>query len=831
MNSLLPDYPITHGGIRRFLHPDLGVEVNAQTTVRYLRFMRRVRLDHLELPRSVYGRWVPNVPTHPAHLILSVLDHTNHSWVNIKEIDLPFDPRTGGEGLSQSMTMPEMEAHFAKILQDPPYLINLDGLETDHLRVECDREHPTWPCHGECNGGPYNVPFGILDPLKAIGSPINTNERGVPVRPYLPGLTIGRLRPSAPRGMKLHKTPMGLHFESPQLSICFSLHRPMLMHLGWDVLGQGQARNNRLLTRTGFGIPRNIGGLSGPLLRTIDLDYGSQQWTGMVSARGNRIEYLDLHCIEGLTIDAIFTVDSDRILMEITQKADADLPVLESEAWRLAWDATVGSTGAAVVPTSQPGRNGRAHFPVVWASDGVGCLAFRMIEGDPNLVGLQVESYRNVNTNTGGVVIAPQTDLSHSLTVPKGEHLAAFELAVSNFEPEYSIDAPAPGDGIQRHWATIFSCFRPEFRGFGNNSVSTNAHVSQAAPLELVTVTHAPADGPRPVDLGRYTIETALLDGGGYGYHRNLYLDSDPILLCAAGRLHQAEPDLPWLSRITPGLHKAIGRMLGNLSEKGLVISKDLSGNSGSFRWSTNIMDVIGFGHLDAYVNAISYRAFRNAVALFAYLGETGLSQQCAQVALGIKAAYAAEFLNPETGWLAGWRSQDGQLHDYGFTYINGAAIAFGLLEADTAHQALINLEKHRHKIGAGSSVWGIPCNLIPFDPADHILPQIMYSTQPTFETYSDGSFCAWPATYYIRALSLYGLKENSLKIADEMEKGYAAGYFNGGVGTGREFRSWEGLANGYEGTLIVCFSPLYSIAIEKGLVKPPHPEWWPAQG
>ena len=63
------------------------------------------------------------------------------------------------------------------------------------------------------------------------------------------------------------------------------------------------------------------------------------------------------------------------------------------------------------------------------------------------------------------------------------------------------------------------------------------------------------------------------------------------------------------------------------------------------------------------------------------------------------------------------------------------------------------------------------------------------------------------------------------------MEEGYAAGYFNGGVGTGREFHSWEGLANGYEGTLIGCFSPLYSIAIENGIITPPDPEWWPAGG
>jgi len=340
MDILLNDYPITHGGIRRMRHPRLGIDFNAQSAVRYLRFMRPVRIQRLELPRSTYGRWVPAVPTHPAHLVFSLLDRATHRWQTMREVDLPYDPRTAGEGLSQAMSMPEMEAHFAAILQDAPYVIELDGLETDHLRVECDREHPTWPNHGECNGGPYNVPFGILDPLRVYGEPLDPAAVGVPQFPYLPGLAVGELRPTAPAGMQVRQTPFGLHFDGPQFSVCFSLHRPLLMHLGWDVLGQGQAATNRLLTRTTFGIPRTIGGLSSPLLRTIDLEYGSQQWTGEVSARGNQIAYRNLHCSAGFDIDAVFTVEPQRLLLELTQTAGHDLAAIEAEAWRLAWDAT-----------------------------------------------------------------------------------------------------------------------------------------------------------------------------------------------------------------------------------------------------------------------------------------------------------------------------------------------------------------------------------------------------------------------------------------------------------------------------------------------------------
>ena len=65
-------------------------------------------------------------------------------------------------------------------------------------------------------------------------------------------------------------------------------------------------------------------------------------------------------------------------------------------------------------------------------------------------------------------------------------------------------------------------------------------------------------------------------------------------------------------------------------------------------------------------------------------------------------------------------------------------------------------------------------------------------------------------------------------ELAEELAAGYAAGIFNGGNGSGHEFRSWEGLPTGYEGTLIGCFGPLYAIAIERGVLKPSDPEWWP---
>ena len=823
----LADHAVTHGGIQQVHHPRLDARTYGQTCIRYLRFARPVRLERLEVGRLVYGRATPHVPTHPAHVVVSVLDPGGRIWKPLCDSDIPPDPAIQGEGLSQDMSADEMEAHFRKCLASPPHVIDLGGVRTDHLRVVCDREHPVWPNHGECNGGVQNVPFGILNSLQAYGVPEGELQKLTQPPPVLRQRT---LKPRAPRGMTATMRPGMVLFSSKYLSIGFSLRRPMMMHLGWDALGQGLSKNDRLFVSRKGQRYNATGGVSGPIVRTLGADYPPSLWTGDVTIDGNRVIYSNLHAIDGVRIDATFTVERDRILIELTQECDADLPVVEAEAWRLAWDITKGITGMAGMPTQRLGRNGDVALPAVWATDGVGCLSCSLRNGKD--VRMQVESYRDGNCVTGGFVFGDHPEPEACQTIPAGTCHAAFDLAVSNLGPISPKGARKPSAAVQRHWATVFSCFRPEFRGFSNHSASVNCHLSQGPPIEIVAHTQRPVDGPNPLDLARFTVGRALMDGGGYGYWRNLYLDSDPILLSAAGRIHPAEADDAWLKKIAPGVVETVRRMLAEVGQDGLVVCKDLSGNTGSYRWSSNSMDVVGFGHIDAYVNAWAYRGFRNAAALLDALPpHRSLATQCRETAARLRENYAPALVNPETKWVAGWRSRDGQLHDYGFTWVNGPAIAFGLLDAEASRTALLNLERKRDEVGLPNAQLGLPCNLLPIRQDDQMWSKIVNQLQPTFETYTDGSLSGWPATYYLRALSIHGLKDHAKKLAVDMAKGYVAGVFNGGNGSGREFCSWDGLPTGYEGTLIGCFGPMYGIAIEEGSLEPRSPEWWPENG
>jgi hypothetical protein len=520
------------------------------------------------------------------------------------------------------------------------------------------------------------------------------------------------------------------------------------------------------------------------------------------------------------------------VVLELVQRVERDLPVIEAEAWRWTWDMQAGITGTMAEPTLEPGRNGVVALPLFFVGSGNGCLRCRLLDGRPEDLHLQTESYQRHACRTAGLVLAPVPDAGDPLVLPAGTRRAALELSLADLEPARPHAAAALSPGVQRCWASVFTSFRPEFGGFSNNATSTHCHVNQHVGPDLAVFTGKPKDGPDPVALARFGVERAVLDGGGYGYHRSLYLDSDPILIAAVGRLHQLAPDRGWLARIRPGLAEATERMLGNLGKEGLVCCRSLSGNSGSYRWSSNAMDVVGFGHLDAYVNAWCYRGFRNAAALFKTLGDPSRSGRAGDAAASIRAEFTGHLLNPDTGWVAGWKSRDGRLHDFAFLWINGVACAFGLLEPVVARRALRRLEALRERIGPRiGGYMGLPLNLWPIHRADHMLPRIAPGTTPTFETYTDGSLCAGTSGYYLRALSIHGLKDQARRLAAELDAGFADGQLHGRYGLdGAEFHTWDGLESGYEGTFGPSFLPLYAIAVEQGVLQPPEPEWWPEE-
>jgi hypothetical protein len=83
-------------------------------------------------------------------------------------------------------------------------------------------------------------------------------------------------------------------------------------------------------------------------------------------------------------------------------------------------------------------------------------------------------------------------------------------------------------------------------------------------------------------------------------------------------------------------------------------------------------------------------------------------------------------------------------------------------------------------------------------------------------------------AAVYIRAMDIYGLREQADQVVADLGLGYSRGHFSGGIGSGVEFYRWDGIPSGYEGTFVNSWTPLYAIAVHRGLIRPVSPEWWP---
>ena len=104
-----------------------------------------------------------------------------------------------------------------------------------------------------------------------------------------------------------------------------------------------------------------------------------------------------------------------------------------------------------------------------------------------------------------------------------------------------------------------------------------------------------------------------------------------------------------------------------------------------------------------------------------------------------LRSVYFQTFYDPQTGVLAGWKSADGNLHDYYFTFVNGMAITYGLVPPDKANLIMDRLLAKMKEVGYTHFEYGLPGNLIPVRRGDYVGPREALRAEPTKEDGSDG--------------------------------------------------------------------------------------------
>lgn len=381
-------------------------------------------------------------------------------------------------------------------------------------------------------------------------------------------------------------------------------------------------------------------------------------------------------------------------------------------------------------------------------------------------------------------------------------------------------------DGYKRNYINIFQ-LSPRFSALANNSTSDACAFTLFLYAEMARATPPLAEGLHAMDLVRHSLERYLGGMLGYGMVGKVNwqseynsTDSFPSLIMSAAYYVLSTGDRAWAERHYAGVRAWAEKMIATDRNGDGIIEYGYSGNAGSwgkgrFRRPANWWDTIGFGHDDAYGNALTYRACTLWAQVADLLGRAEDRDYFSAFAAKLKGAYYERFYNPATGVLGGWRSADGQLHDYYFTFVNSIAVCYGLVSPAQGKALMGALWNKMKAVGYTDFSLGLPGNLIPIADEDYAHHDARWGYQH-FQVYENGGATGCYVYYTIHALYLLGMRREAEAILFPMLESFREGRFEGrcdGSTMTRDWKTWTGECWGYEGFLVDNYLPLLAVS------------------
>ena len=387
-------------------------------------------------------------------------------------------------------------------------------------------------------------------------------------------------------------------------------------------------------------------------------------------------------------------------------------------------------------------------------------------------------------------------------------------------------------DGYRRDWLDIFQ-LAPRFRALANHAASDVVPFTTFEYSAMAVRTPPLAPGLTALDLIRATLDRYLSGMKGYGQVGYIpndasapfdFSDTYPSLLMTASDYVQGSKDDVWLKKNYAGIKDWATKLLAMDHGSGLI-EYPMSGNSGIWdkkfsSHAANWWDDIGFGHYDAYSNALAYKSLLDMAALAKRANQSEDAKLYVARAEKLRSVYYDTFYNPATGVLAGWKSKDGQLHDYYFTFVNGVAITYGLIPRDKANKIMDRMLAKMKEVGYTHFEYGLPGNLIPIRQDDYLEARQEWGGgtkadgSDGFQVYENGGATACYAYFTIQALYQLGRHKEGDAILFPMLRSFEDGGFQGSAPNGRSYdwKSWEGKPYGYEGLLVDGYLTLLSV-------------------
>jgi hypothetical protein len=442
-------------------------------------------------------------------------------------------------------------------------------------------------------------------------------------------------------------------------------------------------------------------------------------------------------------------------------------------------------------------------------------------------------------------------DLGLMYASDRRQSTATLSLPGADFEHKrivYTLDATAiypdvPGiagdprfDAFRRNWLNALQ-LNPSLQALANNTASDTCAFCYYEFADIAALTPPLVKGLTALDIVRQTLDRMLAGGFAYGLaavpdHPTATSDTFPSMVIAAANCVREGRSGAWLAANYDGIRGWAESMLATDTDGDGLIKYCISGNSGIWPDGypklrpSNWWDTIGFGYEDAYANALAYRALGNMAMLAKRLGKTMDRARYQTAANKLRDGFYRRFYNPESGILGGWRSADGQLHDYYFLWVNGIAIHYGLVKKLQANAIMGKLLAKMQEVGYDKFHMGLPGNLITVALKDYVhkTPDAHYGggvlpdNSDGFQNYENGGATGSFAFFTLAALYDLGRKEDADRILFAMLGEYGRCGFEGRDTKGRsnDWRRWDGTPMGYEGYLTDNYYALLAVPLRQ---------------
>ena len=615
----------------------------------------------------------------------------------------------------------------------------------------------------------------------------------------------------------------------PVLRVEASANAPAITVLSWDTEGGGRARNSLLRAPA-----------------TLHMRINGQWQTEFASER----EPADERCFQyrirggqGASLD--WRIKLGHPIMTMTFKGQG------CERVRLVFPFDARTAATTVLPAAW-GAGGRLELPAILSAPDFGQVQVSAAQGE-NVTGELVGS--RANHAVDFIIECPPVSSLHFTPVflPKPE----------------GFDSESLWRDVRRGW---FNIFQPSARWgeqgnphsappgiLSNNVISdpVSCLIHLYADQAFFTPEAAPgislaAHIRRTVDY--WILERTRPTGEVVAYwDYGDMLDANASPLIAAWDYVESTGDTTWLAQRIERLEFIADYLAKRDTDADGLVECTHSGNYGTLfhpERSASAYDTINAGHKDAYSNVLTYRAWRCLADLEDKLGRHDQRTRYDRLADRLKDLFFKTLYDDSTGWLAWWKSEDGELHNLASPMINALAVEYGLVEPAQARQILLRLWGKIEEAGFNRFDLGVPLTLVPVRRGDYLQPKPGRPASSicgaperedgtdTFGTYLNGGCCVSDAVHFMTALYMVGEKDKADLILNAMLERQRRGVFpNGGAyqngvvdqyPRGAEFFDWQGNTCGYEGHLTYSFSFLQAVLLREPklrerLLRPVH--------